>query len=198
LNNQVLDLWSAILRAAPNARLLVFRHTLQGRAREHLSRRFMERGIDLGRIDFLCSPLDDQGYLGMYAKVDVSLDTFPWCGHTTACESLWMGAPVITLRGSRHASRMVASVLTMAGLPEWVADSKEQYIDLAVRWTKDLESLVALRTGLRDRLARSSLCDGKGFTRSLEAAYRKIWQHCCSEKNRLLPQQGVAAGPHLP
>jgi protein O-GlcNAc transferase len=182
LNPAVLDLWSEVLRAAPTARLLVFRHSLQGKMKENLHRQLTERGIDPARIELRSAYAKDSSnspYLGVYHDVDISLDTFPWSGHTTACESLWMGVPVITLRGTRHAGRMVASVLTQIGLPELIADTPQQYVEKAAQLAQDLDRMTQLRGELRDRMRNSPLCDGKGFTRGLEAAYREMWQKWC-------------------
>jgi protein O-GlcNAc transferase len=183
LNAEVLDLWSAILRAVPTAHLLIFRHTLRGNIKEGLFRQFNERGIEAARIDMRqdYSKDDSSRYLAVYQGVDVSLDTFPWSGHTTACESLWMGVPVITLRGNRHAGRMVASVLTQIGLPDFIAESPEQYVEKAVQAAQDIERLAKLRSELRDLVKNSPLCDGKKFARNLEAAYREMWVRLCKQ-----------------
>jgi predicted O-linked N-acetylglucosamine transferase (SPINDLY family) len=179
LNAAVLDVWCAILWAVPTARLLIFRHTLQGQVQETLHRGLTGRGIEAGRIDMRHAAEGGGGHLGVYRAIDVSLDTFPWSGHTTACESLWMGVPVVTLRGTRQAGRMVASVLTQVGLTDLIAETPEQYADLAMRLARDPERLAGLRARLREQVRESPLCDGAGFTRSLEAAYREVWQRWC-------------------
>ena len=92
-----------------------------------------------------------------------------------------MGVPVITLAGQMHAGRVGVSLLTQAGLPELIAESPEHYVALAVELAQDLSRLQQLRQSLRDRLATSPLCDAKGFTRDLEAAYREMWEKYCSE-----------------
>jgi protein O-GlcNAc transferase len=184
LNPEVLDLWSAILRALPTAHLLIFRHTLRGNIKENLFRQLVERDVEAERIDMRqeYSKDDSSRYLTVYENVDFSLDTFPWSGHTTACESLWMGVPVITLRGNRHAGRMVASVLTQIGLPDLIAESRDQYVEKAVQLAQDLERLAKLRSELRELVKNSPLCDGKAFTRSLEAAYRGMWERYCRQR----------------
>ena len=116
------------------------------------------------------------GYLSVYREVDVLLDTLPWGGHATACEALWMGVPVLTLRGDRHAGRMVASVLHQVGLRDWVARTPEAYVAQATALAGDPERLAALRAGLRAQVRRSPLCDAAAFTRQLEAVYRALWR----------------------
>jgi predicted O-linked N-acetylglucosamine transferase (SPINDLY family) len=183
LNPGVIDLWSAILRAVPTAHLLIFRHTLQGKMKEGLLKQFTDRGIDPGRIELRhgFSRDDTSRYLEVYNDVDIALDTFPWSGHTTACEAMWMGVPVITLRGTRHAGRMVASVLTQIGMTDMIAETPEQYLEKAVQVAQDIDALARLRGEMRSRLQNSPLCDGKAFTRNLEAAYREMWNRWCAQ-----------------
>ena len=160
--------------------MLIFRHTLQGKVKDAILRQFTERGIEAGRIE-LRHRLDNTGiYLGVHHGVDISLDTFPWSGHTTACESLWMGVPMVTLRAGCHAGRMVASVLTQTGLTELIANTPEEYVEIATRLAQDVNRLGAMRSQLREQVKNSPLCDGKGFTRGLETAYREMWQKWCA------------------
>ncbi len=179
LNDHVLDLWSAVLRALPSARLLLFRHTLRGTVVDELRQRFAQRGIAAGRLELRHAAADGASYLDVYGEVDVQLDTLPWTGHVTTCESLWMGVPVLTLAGARHAGRLSATLLTALGLTDWIAATPEQYVDLAVRQTADLDRLAALRAGLRERMRTSPLCDGASFTRGLEDVYRALWRRWC-------------------
>jgi protein O-GlcNAc transferase len=182
LNGQVLDLWCAILRAVPSARLLVFRHTLQGSARDYFHGQLTQRGIGPDRFDLRSTIEASPNYLKVYASVDIALDAFPWNGHTTACEALWMGVPVVTLYGERYAGRMAASALTALGLTELIARSPEKYVAIAADWAGDVDRLDRLRSGLRERMRTSPLCDGAGFTRSLEEAYRILWRRWCARQ----------------
>jgi protein O-GlcNAc transferase len=183
LNDRVLDLWCRILDAVPHSRLLVFRDTLTGAAREHLLSRFAERKIPPEQLDIRNALVTGRDHRAVYGEIDISLDSIPWCGHTTACESLWMGVPMITLRGDRHAGRMGASVLTCVGVPQWIVSSDEEYLSLAVELANDRGQLSHWRHRLRPQMIESPLCDGKGFTRRLEEAYRKMWQTWCAAEN---------------
>jgi len=182
LNDQVIDLWCGILKDLPTGRLLLGRDTLQGKTTERLLARFMERGIDRSRIVLRQANSFSFQHMQLYDEIDVSLDTFPWSGHTTACESLWMGVPVITLCGKRFAGRMVASVLTCLGLTEWIAETPEEYRRLAVKMANDLPRLANLRGRLRSMMVQSPLCDGAAFTKKLEDAYRWMWRRWCEKK----------------
>lgn len=181
LNDQVLDLWSETLRALPSARLLVFRDNLRGGVADMLRGRFAARGIDSQRLLFP-EPAPNQNFLAVYNSVDIALDTFPWCGHATSCEALWMGVPVLTLPGTRHAARMVASVLTSAGLKDWIATSSVDFVARAGGWGARVEELAAFRRQLREQVRRSALCDGQRFTAALEEAYRGMWHRYLQNK----------------
>ena len=114
-----------------------------------------------------------------FDAVDISLDTTPYSGHTTTCDTLWMGVPVITLPGSRSVSRGAASILTTVGLVEWIAPSAEEYVRRAVEYAGKPEALAGLRAALRGRLRASPLMDEEGFVRNLESAYRQMWRQWC-------------------
>lgn len=176
LNGQVIDLWCRVLDAVPGSRMLLCRDPLHGATRENFLREFTRRGIAPERIEIRHEGHAPKEFLSVYNDVDVSLDTFPWSGHTTACESLWMGVPILTIRGSRHAARLVASVLTYAGFPQWIAENADDYVQLAVRMASDIPGLATVRANLRATMLSSKLCDGRGFTRGLEEAYRALWQ----------------------
>lgn len=175
LNDRVLDAWADVLHAVPSSRLLVYRDSLRGRAADLLRERLACRGLTEDRFE-LRYEMPDLGHLAIYADVDVLFDVWPWSGHATACEALWQGVPVLTLRGDRHAGRMVASVLTAVGLRDLIADTPAQYVALATRLAADIHALAALRAGLREKVRTSPLCDAVGFTLGLEAAYRQMWR----------------------
>jgi predicted O-linked N-acetylglucosamine transferase (SPINDLY family) len=174
LNGDVLNLWSRVIQAVPGSRLLVYRDTLQAASQERLRREFASRGLDETRLELRGRLSEGQRYLSVYQEIDISLDTFPWGGHTTACESLWMGVPVITLLGNRAAGRMVASVLSSLGLSQWTAATADEYVQLAAQLAGDLDRLADWRNKLRQIMRDSPLCDARQFTRKLEWAFKSI------------------------
>jgi protein O-GlcNAc transferase len=183
LNGQVLDLWCELLKALPSARLLMVRHTLRGSTRDAFHQQLTGRGIAPERFE-LRAIERDVSYLENYRAIDIALDTLPWSGHTTVCESLWMGVPIITLYGKRYAGRMAASALVNVGLTEWIADSPEKFIEIGVRAASDVGRLSRLRGGLRAQMAASPLCDAASFTHSLEQTYRSLWRRWCDQGSR--------------
>jgi predicted O-linked N-acetylglucosamine transferase (SPINDLY family) len=180
LNAGVLDLWCRVLHAIPSARLVVFRHTLTGGTRDYFDRQFTDRGVVGERVDLRHTAPAGGSYLSVFGDIDISLDALPYSGHTTACESLWMGVPFLTLCGTSHAGRMAASALTQAGMTDFIATTPAEFVALAVRLAGDLDRLAGLRARLRNRMRDSPLCDGKAFTRDLEQAYRRMWRRWCA------------------
>lgn len=182
LNAKVLDLWAELLRSLPASRLVVFRNNLQEARRRELLDAFTARGVAAERLDLRHELGAGQSHLDVYATIDVALDVFPWCGHTTACESLWMGVPIVTLATDRHAGRMTASVLAAVGLNALIATTPAEYLAAARSLAADLDRLASLRSTLRPRMRDSRLCDGAAWTRSLEAAYRTMWHRWCDRQ----------------
>ena len=112
----------------------------------------------------------------MYGHVDVSLDTFPYAGTTTTCESLYMGVPCVTLAGACHAHNVGVSLLTTVGLDKaWVAQDQQEYVDMAVKAASNVSALAKLRQKLRQQMLRSPLCDADTFVTDLEICYTQLW-----------------------
>lgn len=179
LNCRVVELWLRLLRKLPDARLLLVTKALGDAAtRERFGEPFARAGM-LDRVA-LHGMTPHPELLARYGEVDIALDPFPYSGGLTTLESLWMGVPVITLGGSRFASRHSLSHLTAAGLPELIADDEDSYINTAVSLAGDISLLESLRLSLRGKMAASPLCDCARFTRNLEAAYRAMWRTWCA------------------
>jgi protein O-GlcNAc transferase len=183
LTEEVIACWSRILRAIPRAQLyLKYPPFGDANVQERYRNLFANRGIDSGRIIFSGSSPREE-LLATYREVDIALDPYPYTGGTTTLEALWMGIPVISLRGDRFLGRIGESILANIGLTECVADSEDAYIAKAIALASDLPRLAELRSSLRSRLLNSPLCDGPGFTRDLEAAYRRMWEAWCETQS---------------
>ena len=179
LTPEVVAAWAKILLAVPRSRLFLKSGGFDDKdIRTHFQNLFAQHGVENERLKF-AGRSPRQEYLAAYHEVDIGLDPFPYNGGTTTVEALWMGVPVVTLSGDRFVSRMGESIMMNLGQEECVTHSEEAYIARAVALASDLPHLAALRAGLRDRLLNSPLCDGPGFTRDLEAAYRRMWQTWC-------------------
>lgn len=176
LNDAVVAVWSRVLHAVPNSRLMLKNFQLgEPIMRRDTLARFAAHGIGSERL-VLEGPSPRDEYFAAYQRVDLALDPFPYPGGTTSVEGLWMGVPVLSRRGNRFLSRLGEMVLQTAGLPEWIAGDDDDYVARAAAYAADLRGLAALRAGLRERVIASPLCDAPRFARNLEAAFAQMWQ----------------------
>ncbi len=178
---ELIDAWAEIGAQAHGARFLLV-GVPEGETRREVATRFARRGVGPERAVFH-GRVGPEDYYALYHEVDVALDSFPYNGGTTTCDALWMGVPVITLAGTNTLERSGLSLLTAAGLADWVTSSKEDYVARAVSIAEQPQRLSALRSGMRDRLAASSLCDGRRFTAEMEQALRDTWRAWCEPRN---------------
>lgn len=167
--------WAEILARVPGSRFVAI-GVPSGRAQDALVR---DLGVPRERVT-LVPYVSLQDYMQWYDAVDVILDPAPYSGATTTCDALFMGVPVITAPGARTASRSAASILSASGLAEFICDGGEDYVRRAVALAGRPERIADLRRSLRSRLQASPVMDAAGFTRDLEAAYRRMWERWCS------------------
>lgn len=172
--------WAKLLIRRPEARLLLKATPFADDATRTLFRaRFAECGVEAERVELAARVPDAAEHFAVYHRVDIALDPFPYNGTTTTCEALWMGVPVVALRGDRHAGRVGASLLGRVGLADLIADSVDDYVEIALALAGDPRHLEALRSSLRPRMKASPLCDGPAFARKIEAAFRVMWRRWC-------------------
>jgi protein O-GlcNAc transferase len=179
LTDQTLRLWGGVMNAMPRARLLLL--APPGRHRERLLQRLEAHRIASHRVRFVEFRPRAQ-YLRTYHDIDIGLDTFPYNGHTTSLDSLWMGVPIVTRVGHTCVGRGGVSQLYHLDLLDLAAESDEGFVDAVVALGSDLERLAALRQNLRARLERSPLMDGHRFARNVERAYRQAWRDQCARR----------------
>lgn len=180
VGDAVLHCWAQILDACPDARLRLQSPQLShAEVRAQLAARLAQHGMDGARVA-LHGATSRDAYLAAHAEVDVILDTFPFPGGTTTCEALWMGVPTLTLNGDRLISRQGASLLTAAGLPDWIAADTDDYVRRAIALAGRPDQLQTWRESLRDRVAASALFDGVAFARDFTDALHGMWQEKAS------------------
>ncbi|XP_043712609.1 probable UDP-N-acetylglucosamine--peptide N-acetylglucosaminyltransferase SPINDLY [Telopea speciosissima] len=177
---KVLQVWARILCAVPNSRLVV---KCKPFCCDSVRQRFLtileQLGLESQRVDLLPLILLNHDHMQAYSLMDISLDTFPYAGTTTTCESLYMGVPCVTMAGSVHAHNVGISLLSKIGLEHLIAKSEDEYVQLALQLASDVTALSNLRMSLRDLMTKSPVCDGQNFTLGLEAAYRNLWRRYC-------------------
>ena len=173
----ILNLWTRILQKMPDARLVLMDPTDGSFAQEILAT-FLEHGVVKERVEFV-SRLPRRQYMEIYNRIDIVLDTFPYNGHTTTFDALWMGVPVLTLAGATHVAREGLAILETLGLSNLVCRSEEQYVAAAINLSRDTTSLGALRAQLRSLIKASAFTDYSRLARKMEDAYRDAWRQWC-------------------
>jgi protein O-GlcNAc transferase len=177
ITEDTIELWSAILRGAPQTRLLLKNRALgDASSQAALHERLARRGVDPARV-IADGPSEHYAYLAAYDRVDIALDTFPYSGGTTTMEALWQGVPVLTFDGDRWAARTSLSLLRAAGLDAWCLPDRDAFVARAISLANaptTPNALTELRATLRDRLTRAPVCDSAGLCRALEGLYETV------------------------
>jgi protein O-GlcNAc transferase len=176
INIHVLAVWCKLLEAIPTAKLrLQSPLFVDPGVCAQLFERLASANIDTKRV-MIELPQFYRDYLRAYSEIDIVLDTFPFPGGTTTCEALWMGVPTVTLAGDTMIARQGASMLTCAGLKDWVANTEEEYLNIAINKASDLQSLANLRKNLREQVRTSPLCNAQLFAHNFENAMFDMWK----------------------
>lgn len=192
VSDEVLACWGEILQALPNARLFWQTKAFSDQLIcEQALARLAKYGIAAARCT-LYGMVAREEYLRNHHQIDVILDTFPFTGGTTTCEALWMGVPTVTLSGDTLIARQGASFLHCAGLPDWIANTREEYVHKAITFASDLDALSLLRTQLRAQVLASPLMNAKQFAQDFEQLLFGLWQQVLPT---LKPQQLLAKAP---
>ncbi|KAK8473623.1 hypothetical protein PHAVU_001G192300 [Phaseolus vulgaris] len=177
---KVLQVWARILCAIPNSRLVVkCKPFCCDSVRQRFLSTLEQLGLEPLRVDLLPLILLNHDHMHAYSLMDISLDTFPYAGTTTTCESLYMGVPCVTMAGSAHAHNVGVSLLSKVGMEHLIAKNEDEYVELAQKLASDISALHNLRMSLRDLMSKSPVCDGAKFILGLESTYRNMWHRYC-------------------
>ncbi|KAJ8635658.1 hypothetical protein MRB53_009925 [Persea americana] len=177
---KVLQVWAKILCAVPNSRLVVkCKPFCCDSVRQRFLTALEQLGLESVRVDLLPLILLNHDHMQAYSLMDISLDTFPYAGTTTTCESLYMGVPCVTMAGSVHAHNVGVSILSKVGLGHLIAKTEEEYVQSALELASDITALSNLRMSLRNLMLKSPVCDGANFALGLESTYRSLWHRYC-------------------
>ncbi len=180
ISDSTIRCWAAILGAVPHSRLLLKAAAFGDPGiRQSFLDRFAACGVPAKRISLHSFAADTAAHLAAYGGVDIALDPFPYNGTTTTCEALWMGVPVISLIGTRHAGRVGLDLLSRIGLTELAAADIDAYVATATALAGDLPRLERMRIGMRDRMRSSVLYDSTGFAADFADALRDMWRDYC-------------------
>lgn len=176
---EALSLWAAVLKAVPKSRLLLKDDALDDpQQQQRILTALLEQGIGPERA-VLMGGTSHRDHLAAYGQVDIALDPFPRNGGISTAEALWMGVPVIALRGHSLPGRVSASLLEAAGCGAWVAETRDDYLRLPLTILSNLPDMVRTRAELRGRMASSPLGNVRAYTAMVERVYRAMWRCWC-------------------
>jgi predicted O-linked N-acetylglucosamine transferase (SPINDLY family) len=192
LNPETLDLWCRLLREVPDSVLWLAAPAADGQQR--LRQAAAERGVDGTRLIFAARTPGFAEHLGRLQLADLALDSFPYTSHTTGCDALWAGVPLLTRIGDTFVSRVAASLLTAVGLPELVAGSDDEFVAIGRSLAMEPARLARLRQHLAGAGRNSHLFDTQGFARDLEALYQRMWQDHVRGVCQTLPARPTGNG----
>jgi protein O-GlcNAc transferase len=176
VTDDVIRLWARVVLGVPGSRLLLGGKAFNDEStRQIFLDKFAAEGLEAHRL--MLRPGTSKGkVLSTYNEIDIALDPFPCAGGTTTCEALWMGVPVVSLYGERFGGRHSASHLRAVGLERMVAYDEQAYLALTRQLAADLPELARLRSGLREQMRQSVLCDGAAFARDFLEAVETMWR----------------------
>ena len=174
MTDEVVAVRAAILHAVPDSKLFLKDKQLDHEAgRNRVLSRFAALDIGADRL-ILEGRSPRTEYLACYNRVDIALSPFPYGGGATSVEGLWMGVPVITKKGNHFLSHLGESIAHNSGLSDWIAMDEGDYISKAAGFASDLESLSALRRGMREQILNMPLFDAARFAGRFEEALKAI------------------------
>ncbi len=182
INKNMIALWSQILSSVSNSRFLLKLHVAadDDTVKNAYLECFEHYGVTADRLDIqLCGESEDR--LVCLDSVDVALDTFPCNGTTITCDTLWMGVPVVTLKGDLHCSRMGHSLLSQLDMAFLAVDTPEDYVTMACALAQKPEAISQMRDTMRLRMKSSALCQADDFVGHLESAYQTMWENWCKD-----------------
>jgi predicted O-linked N-acetylglucosamine transferase (SPINDLY family) len=176
LSDECLRAFGEILAAVPGSKLEFKDHAFR---RPSAIRRVLEEtGAGRDRLLFSIST-DHPNHMLAYQQCDLALNPFPHSSGVVCLETLYMGVPLVTLRGGQPGGRTAASVLAAMGRGGWVADTMEEYVRIAAALVQDLPQLQRVRKTLRQELLDSPVM--RGYPQAVEAAYREVWRRWCGQ-----------------
>tara|TARA_B110001452_G_scaffold75068_1_gene60805 strand:- start:377 stop:2059 length:1683 start_codon:yes stop_codon:yes gene_type:complete len=177
ISDSVIETWSQILLKIDNSRLIIKAPNDDAQiAQENILKKFESFNVDSAKILFSPMEKEKKNHYKMYNKIDISLDTFPYPGVTTSIESIWMGVPVLTLRGNNFTSRCGESINLNLDMQDFIAENKIDYIKKAIKICEDKENLSLIRKSLRERALKSPLFDTESFGKNFFELLNKIWK----------------------
>ena len=173
----MVETWSKIIKKVKNSKLIL--KSSRPRVTEILSEKFQNQGV-LNSVEFMTTTTNFEDHMQLYKKIDIALDTFPYNGVTTSFEAIWMGVPVITMKGYNFNSRCGESINKNLNMEYLIAEDEIDYVAKAKELSDNKEKLLDIRKKIFNQATSSPLFDTKSFSndffKSLATVYNKYLQ----------------------
>jgi len=177
INDDVIELWSKILLAIPNSKILIKNRDLEDqKIAQNFIERFKKQKIDENRLILRGKSKTRKELLLTYNEIDIALDPFPFQGNTSTCESIWMGVPVITLKGDRYLFHFGESINANLNMYDWVANNPDEYVSKAMKFSSNINQLSEIRKRLRQTMLESPVCDAVRFATHFDKLLWDTWK----------------------
>ncbi len=176
INDDVIALWSKILSSLKNAKIILKNKAFDNETTvKNTLARFKKNNIEENRIIMKGESKNRKELLKTYNEIDISLDPYPFQGNTSTCESVWMGVPVIVLKGNRFMFHFGESINSNLNMSDWIAKDREDYVYKALKFSSDINSLSKLRYELREKALKTPVFDAPRFTKHLSKGLWDVW-----------------------
>ena len=177
IHDEVILLWSKILLSVSNSKLLIKNKNLEDKniCEDFLSK-FEKHNIKRNRLILVGETKTRKENLEFFNKIDIALDPFPFQGNTSTCEAVWMGVPVITLKGNRYLFHFGESINSNLGMHDWIAKNKNEYVSKAITFSSNFEELSKIRMNLRKKALQSPVFDAPRFAEHLSELFWNMWK----------------------
>ena len=181
-----LDLFSMVLKLNEGSKLVLKSQTFGEQAeKERILRRIERRGIDTKRLILLDRSKSHEKHLEEYGKIDIALDTLPYSGATTTCEALWMGVPVICLKGDEMVNNLSASIMQGSNNQNYVGENIDEYLRISKNIVEAGARQSKARSEVRKKFFNSEVMNSKGLSLSLEELYQTLWEDFCANEQQI-------------
>lgn len=177
INEKVIELWSEILLSIPNSKLLLKNKTLDDKkVEENILAKFQKQKINKERLITLGESKTRKELLEIYNEIDISLDPFPFQGNTTTCESVWMGVPVLTMKGDRYLFHFGESINSNLKMNNWIAKNNKDYVLKAIEFSSNIDMLIQFRKNLRKAALNSPVFDSSRLAKHFDTLLWQMWE----------------------
>ena len=183
ISTNTIILWSKTLSSIPNSKLILKSKEFDDKKfSDRILNKFKENNIGKERLIFYGKSQTRKDVLKIYNEIDIGLDPFPFQGNTTTCESVWMGVPVITLKGDRYLFHFGESINANLNMHDWIANNHEEYISKAIKFSSNLDQLSKIRMNLRKTALQSPVFDAPRFAEHFNKMLWDMWQEFNNKK----------------